>query len=187
MPVDSFVGAAGTSIQTLRGMLTIPALQTGRFFMFNPNNIDDDKGTNYGAIDLPGASHPVQQFGSGGERIIKFDLWIDGERGRFGRAQARNVQSLSIVDELTFYRSLEYPVQYGGDFSQVFPYTVLFSFGKLYKSVPCIVKKADWRVNFWVHDPNDGDLIPVKATIPIVLSEIPAQSVTYGTFLGNYT
>jgi hypothetical protein len=147
--------------------------------MFNPNKINDTKATNYGSIEVPGASHPIVQFGSGGARMINFNLWVDGDRGRFGRKQARNNSSLSISDELAWYRSLEYPVSYNMAVSDVFPYLVLFSFGELYQNVQCVVRKADWDVNFWT-----PELQPVRATIPIQLEEVVTQSVTQDQFAG---
>lgn len=178
------------SPKVTRGRITIPARGFGRTFMFNPNEIGDAKGISFGSMEVPGASHPVYQFGAGGERLISFDLNIDGDRGRYGReTNGRDLTSLSITDELLFYRSLIYPSQYGNDIAQVFPYTVLFTFGELYSSMPCIVKKADWKVNYWT-----PKLQPVRATINIALAEIVTKSQTSndvltgipnGGFLGN--
>lgn len=141
--------------------------------MYNPAELTDTKGVNWGTIDVPGASHPVYQFGSGGERIISFELYVDGERGRFGRQQQRDTSSLSIADELVFYRSLVYPAQYGMDMANTFPYEVLFSFGQLYVQLPCIVKKADWKITYW-----SPQLEPVRAIISMTLGELTPRSQT---------
>ena len=159
-----------------RGRFSVPGRGTGRTLMFNPNDVSDTKGINYGSIEVPGASHPVYQFGAGGERLISFDLYVDGDRGRFGRQEPRAADSLSIMDELMWYRSLVYPTAYGQSYAQVAPYTVLFTFGELYNNMPCIVKKADWKINYWV--PGQSGPIPVRATIPLQLAEITDKSVT---------
>lgn len=158
------------------GRIVSPAKGTGRIFMFNPNDVTDTKGISWGTIEIPGASHPVYQFGAGGERLITFDLYIDGDRGRFGRAQARDNSTLSIMDELKWYRSLVHPKAYGMQFADVAPWTILFTFGELYNNVPCVVKQANWKINYWVPGPSGPR--PVRATIPIVLGEIPQQSIT---------
>lgn len=169
-----------------RGRLSIPQRGTGRIFMFNPNDVSDTKGINYGSIEVPGASHPVYQYGAGGERLITFDLYIDGDRGRFGREQARDNSSLSIKDELHWYRSLIYPSSFGMSYAEVAPYLVLFTYGELYVNLPCIVKKADWKVNYWVPDPKSGGRpMPVRATIPLQLAEAASHSQTANDVLSE--
>lgn len=148
-------------------------------FMFNPNDIDDTKATIWGMIEVPGMSHPIYQFGAGGERLIRFNLYIDGDRGRAAQAGARipNDPGLDITLEIRYFRSLVYPTQYNSVFANVFPPLVLFNFGTLYSNVRCLVKKADPKVTYWVPDAETGVLIPVRATIAIELAEIPEQSV----------
>lgn len=159
-------------------------------FMFNPNNVNDTKGTSWPTVEIPGASHPVYQFGAGGERLISFDLYVDGDRGRLAKlpkiwnyqvwqqqvAGGPKIlpqgQGLSITDELVFYRSLVHPVGYAQSPAQVYPSTCTFSMGELYKSVPVIVKKADWHIHYWT-----PDMRPVRATIAIILGESPSKSV----------
>jgi hypothetical protein len=156
------------------GRVAVPSQGTGRTFMFNPNDISDTKATSWGSIEVPGASHPVYQFGAGGERLITFELYLDGDRGRFGREQARNIHSLSIMDELRWYRSLVYPTAYGSTFTDVSPFAVLFSFGELYDNVACLVKKADWKINYWVPAPRGP--VPVRATVSIQLAQVVSES-----------
>jgi len=159
----------------VRGRFSVPERRTGRTMMFNPNDVSDEKTINWGSIEVPGASHPVYQYGAGGERVISFDLYIDGDRGRFGRAEPRSMD-LSIMDELMWYRSLIYPSAYGMSYAQVAPFLVLFTFGELYNNVPCIVKKASWKINYWVPGPRGPK--PVRATIPIQLAEVVDRSIT---------
>jgi hypothetical protein len=141
--------------------------------MYNPNDVSDTKGVTYGSIEVPGASHPIYQFGAGGERLISFDLYVDGDRGRFGRQQARDTSSLSIMDELLWYRSLEYPQQYFGLFANVFPPLILYNDGPLYKNIRCLVKKADWHVTYWTPKRE-----PVRAIISMGIAEVPTVGVT---------
>lgn len=168
-----------------RGRISVPGRGTGRTFMFNPNDISDEKGISWGSIEVPGASHPVYQFGAGGERIISFELYIDGDRGRFGRTESRNVGSLSIKDELHWYRSLVYPTAYGSSYAQVAPYLVLFSFGELYNGVNCIVKKANWKVNYWVPTGPNGSPTPVRGTVSMQLGEVVTRSQTANDILSD--
>lgn len=170
-----------------KGTITVPSRGTGRTFMFNPNDVSDDKTPNYGSIDLPGASHPVQQFGSGGERLISFQLFFDGDRGRIaarGKYQKDVVEldtiPLSIKDELMWYRSLIYPSKYGAGYYDVAPYLVLFSMGELYDNVKCIVKAAPFKVNFWT-----PKMEPVRATMDFKLSEVVDRSVTSDDILAQ--
>lgn len=165
-----------------RGMITVPERGIGRTFMFNPNDVSDTKGITWASGDIPGASHPVYQFGSGGERLISFDLYLDGDRGRKGREQVRpgvdttsGTGPLSIKDELHFWRSLIHPNGYGQSHAKVAPLTVLFSFGELYNNLPCIVKAAPWKINYWVPSLENG-IVPVRATIALQLAEITTRS-----------
>lgn len=168
------MGVTGGGQPTVtRGMITIPDRGTSRYFMFNPNDVNDTKGISWGSIEVPGASHPVYQFGAGGERLISFELYMDGDRGRFGRQQQRDTSTLSVKDELYFYRGLIMPRQYGMDMASVFPYTVLFTFGELYQNLPCIVKAAPWKIEYWT-----PKLQPVRARIALQLAEIVDKSQT---------
>jgi hypothetical protein len=56
-----------------RGRLTIPDRGIVKEFMFNPPDVTDDKGVYHGTLELPGASHPVFQYASGGPREISFE------------------------------------------------------------------------------------------------------------------
>ena len=169
----------------VRGYIYIPAQAVGRYFMFNPNEVKDTKGITWGSKEIPGASHPVYQYGAGGERLISLNLYIDGDRGRKGRQQARagvNTTTgegpLSIMDELMWYRSLQYPRAYGQRVVDVGPSPMLLSFGELYQKTPVICKKADWDINYWT--PN---LEPVRAVVTLQLAEVVPRSQVRGDLL----
>lgn len=160
-----------------KGRITVPAFNDGnlsrtrpvfREFMFNPNELDDDKSLNFGSVELPGASHPVYQYGSGGARIIRFELYFDGDRGGVGRG----TENLSVKKELEFYQSLLYPSSYDGeDFAAVYPHVVLFSLGNYADAMPCLVTRAPIRVHYWT-----PKMDPVRATINLELTEVPERS-----------
>jgi hypothetical protein len=44
----------------------------GRSFQYFPEQINDSKGVNYSSKNIPGGSHPLYQFISGGDRTISF-------------------------------------------------------------------------------------------------------------------
>jgi len=138
--------------------------------MFNPNEVADTKGIKVGSLEVPGVSHPVTQFGAGGERNIKFELHLDGDRGRV----ALGGSSLSVARDIRFYQSLVYPGEYGkAGMQAVFPYLILFTFGELYQGLPCIVRTADHRVIQWT-----PKLEPQIAKISIHLTEVIEHAQT---------
>lgn len=179
----------GGNPTVIKGFLSILIGQYAatKTFMFNPPEMGDTKGTSWGSLEVPGASHPIQQFGAGGERIISFTLFVDGDRGNLG---ARKINTaiggdpsqipLDVSKELLTYRSLVYPQQTGATFANVFPPLVIFTFGPLYPGIRCLVKKADFKVVYWT-----PKLEPVRATIDMVLSEVPTTSVSMLDVLQN--
>jgi len=153
----------------LRGRFTIVERGTTKVFMFNPAEVGDEKGVNWGEGDVPGASAPVVQFGSGKARIISFELFLDGDRGQVGRGG----NSLDISEEINFYRSLEYPSAYGKGPASVAPWIVLFTMGPLYQQLPCLIVKASPKIIYWT-----PKMEPVRATISISLREELSRSQT---------
>lgn len=152
--------------QVTKGRLTTVKSGDSRQFMFNPNKIKDDQGVNYGVL-TPAGGTPIYQFGSGGERIITFKLFFDGDRGRIGVGRALG-EPLDVSDELNFYRSLLIADAYDRtDISRVFPQQVLFTLGSYVTALLCIVVKAGVTVNFWT-----PKMAPVRATVDIVLKEV---------------
>lgn len=168
----------------IRGRITVPDRMTGREFMYNPPEIEDDQSPVYGSLQVPGASHPIYQYGSGGERLIPFELYLDGDRGRLGRlppgTNADGVQNaiggriVDITDEVRFYQSLRMPRRYGGtDIKTVFPPVVIFTFGTAFQQVQCIVKQAKPRYTAFT-----ANLEPIRAIVSMVLAEVPDESQT---------
>jgi Contractile injection system tube protein len=172
-----------------RGVLSVPSKNITKTFQFNPSEMDDDKQINWGTLQIPGASHPAYQYGSGGERLLTFELYLDGDRGRFDRESSGDKpeqQSLSVKSEIRFYQSLLYPTNYDiNSFTEVYPYIVLFTFGEYIKGMECVVKQARVRVNYWT-----PQLDPVRATISMILGESvlrsrTAMEVTGGVSVGD--
>jgi hypothetical protein len=154
--------------------------------MFNPNEMSDDKQTNWGTLAVPGASHPIYQFGSGGARTVSFSIYLDGDRGRYarngddrGRGALRS--SLSIGQDIRFYQSLVYPFSTSTlDMATVFPRLAFFTFGPMYQAMPCIIKLGAVKTTYWT-----PALEPVRAIIPIRLEEVPIQSIDADTIFNS--
>lgn len=165
------------SIVPTKGSLTV--VETGQRvpFMFNPTNVGSTKAISYAEQLVPGVSDPVIQYAAGGVRTISMELYLDGDRGRNrprplnAIRQSDNLNAVNIADEIQFYQSLLYPIHRDGTrFTDVYPPTVLFSFGPLYQGVPCVVSGADDTVTFWT-----PDLRPIRATIRLELKEKRAR------------
>lgn len=152
-----------------RGRFTIVERGTTWVFMFNPAEVSDQKGVNWAEGDVPGASSPVIQFGSGKARIISFELYLDGDRGK----AARGGDSLSIEEDIKFFQSLEYPSKYDKGPVAVSPWTVIFTMGPMYQQVPCKLLQCPTRITYWT-----PKMEPVRATVSISLREILSESRT---------
>ena len=147
----------------VKGRFTLYDSEESRDFMFNPNMIVDGKPATFGVVSIGGSSHPIYQFGSGDEHAISFELYLDGDRGRVGKVR----DTLSIADDLNWYKSLTYPDTYNNGIAAVAPQKVLWTFGNYATSVLVIVVSA--QINVTMFTP---DLDPVRATIAIELKEI---------------
>ena len=156
----------------MKGRITVPERAIVKEFMFNPNKITDDKQLDWGSLKIPGASHPTYQSGAGGDRVISFTVYLDGDRGKYVKGQ--EPADLSIQSELNFYRSLMYPGDAKlADMKSTFPYMVLFTFGTMWDALPCIVTAVPIEVTAF-----DRALRPLRATIDVTLKEFPGKTVT---------
>jgi hypothetical protein len=150
-----------------------------REFIYNPNEFEDAKETDWGAGKVPGASHPVYAFAAGGERLITFDLFIDGDRQK--RPSFVKNGLIDISDEIRWYQSLLYPVSYASMSGKVNPATVVFTYGSMWRSVSCIVRKANVKINYF----SSGGT-PIRATISMALAEVVTKSKIYSDVLQGY-
>jgi hypothetical protein len=154
-------------------------------FMFNPPTLRDQKGLALPDQPVPGMSHPVTQYAGGGARMVSFELYLDGDRGRVGqgqgslqnRAQASSDASLpgskSIENEIKFWQSLRYPSRTEGlGLPDIRPPRVLFTFGTLFTGMLCQVDRCEVNVTYWT-----VNLEPMKATLDVALKEVVSRSV----------
>ncbi len=129
-------------------------------FQYNPNEIVDDKGTDYATIKIPGMSHPRYQFVAGEPRKINFKVvFFKGD----------------VKKKVHWLRSLLYP-EHAGTMLKNAPHRVLFFFGDLYPGVLCIVKQVRAR---YFHLFGREDLMPEHAEVDLQLEEYVKQSVSY--------
>lgn len=156
-------------------------------FQFNPAEINDTRSVTYGQHAVPGASHPVYQFGAGGERLLSFTLYLDADLGARATRwnsnlffDANNSNLLSLSEVLDDLRSLTYPVERisPAGIKIITVPTVYFSMGTLLESdtIECIVKRADPQITFY-----SPDLRPLKAKVELELAQVARKRVLAST------
>ncbi|MHB0998522.1 MAG: CIS tube protein [Armatimonadota bacterium] len=129
-------------------------------FQYNPDEITDEKSTDFATIKVPGMSHPRYQYVAGEARRITFKLsFFKGD----------------VKKKVTWLQSLLYP-EHEKTMLRTAPHKVLFFFGDLYSGVPCIVRQV--RVRYF-HMFDQANLLPQHAEVDIVLEEIVNKSVSY--------
>ena len=129
-------------------------------FQYNPDEITDDKSTDYAAIKVPGMSHPRYQYVAGEARRITFKLaFFKGP----------------VKEKVSWLQSLLYPA-HEKTMLKTAPHKVLFFFGDLYAGVPCIVREVRAR---YFHMFDQTNLLPQHAEVDITLEEIVGKSVSY--------
>lgn len=129
-------------------------------FQMNPNDITDDKSTNFARIPIPGMSHPRYQFVSGEARKVSFKIHLF--KG-------------PVKDQVTWLQSLLYP-EHAGTILKNGPHRVLFVFGDLYPGFLGVVTGAKVRY-FDLFDRET--LAPQRAEVDLSLEEYVEQSVSY--------
>ena len=130
-------------------------------FQYNPDQILDEKGSDFAAIKVPGMSHPRYQYVSGEARVIAFKL-------TFFKGPVR--------EKVAWLRSLLYP-EHEKTMMKTAPHKVLFFFGDLYDGTPCIVRQVRAR---YFHMFDRDSLLPQHAEVEIVLEEMVSRSVSCG-------
>ena len=129
-------------------------------FQYNPDEITDEKSTDYATIKLPGMSHPRYQFVAGEARKIAFKLVLF--KG-------------PVKKKVAWLQSLMYP-QHAKTMLMNAPHKVLFFFGDLYPGTICIVRQV--RVRYF-HMFDKDNLLPQHAEVDLTLEEIVSKSVSY--------
>lgn len=170
-----------------KGSFAIPVTGEYYTFMFNPNQIRGQKGSPWVTQGIPGCSHPQVQHVGGGDRLISFDLYLDGDRGTFQTSRRRprsrrptqadsatadQADRKDITDDINFLLSLMIAEGASG-ITKAPPPTVIFSFGTLFKGVIVTVDQVNPDVTYW-----SQDLRPIRSTVGIVLRETVQRSVS---------
>lgn len=129
-------------------------------FQYNPDEITDEKSTDFAAIKVPGMSHPRYQYVAGEARKISFKV-------SFFKGPVR--------EKAAWLQSLLYP-QHEKTMLRNAPHKVLFFFGDLYPGVMCVVRQV--RVRYF-HMFDKDSLLPQHAEVDVTLEEIVVKSVDY--------
>lgn len=129
-------------------------------FQYNPDEITDEKSTDFAAIKVPGLSHPRYQYVAGEARRISFKLILF--KG-------------PVREKAGWLQSLLYP-EHARTMLRNAPHKVLLFFGDLYPGVLCIVRSV--RVRYF-HMFDSDTLLPQHAEVDLTLEEIVAKSVDY--------
>lgn len=148
------------NIRKTTGYLVDVVTRDSLEFQYNPDEISDEKSTDFAAIKVPGMSHPRYQYVAGEARKISFKLsFFKGP----------------VKQKVAWLQSLLYP-EHAKTMLRNAPHKVLFFFGDLYPGVPCIVRQV--RVRYFNMFDSDS-LLPQHAEVDLTLEEIVAKSVDY--------
>lgn len=129
-------------------------------FQYNPDEITDEKSTDFATIKVPGMSHPRYQYVAGEARKISFKV-------SFFKGPVR--------EKTAWLQSLLYP-QHEKTMLRNAPHKVLFFFGDLYPGVMCVVRQVRAR---YFHMFDQDNLLPQHAEVDLTLEEIVVKSVDY--------
>ena len=135
-------------------------------FQTPPRTIQDAKTANFDSQAILGRSEPLRAYTGSNAREIAFVLnyyWYDYS-GVGGWT--------SIQKNLNLLKSLVYPNYHRGSF-QPAP-KVLFSFGRVYRGIPCIVTNVSLEhKDPWVNPEGktvlDGDVVPFHTAVSVAL------------------
>ena len=142
------------------GYLVDVATRESLEFQYNPDEITDEKSTDFASIKVPGLSHPRYQYVAGEARKISFRL---------------SLFKGPVREKAAWLQSLLYP-EHAKTMLRNAPHKVLFFFGDLYPGVTCIVRSV--RVRYF-HMFDSDTLLPQHAEVDLTLEEIVAKSVDY--------
>jgi len=129
-------------------------------FQYNPDEIIDEKSTDFASIKVPGMSHPRYQYVSGEARRIAF-------RVTFFKGQ--------VKEKVAWLQSFLYP-EHEKTMLRNAPHKALFFFGELYPGVLCIIRQVKVR---YFHMFEKDTLLPQHAEVDLILEEIVQKSVSF--------
>ena len=148
------------SIRRTTGYLVDVVTRERLEFQYNPDEITDDKSTDFATIKIPGMSHPRYQYVAGEARRITFKVsFFKGP----------------VKEKVAWLQSLLYP-HHDKTMLKNAPHKVLFFFGDLYPGVICIVRQV--RVRYF-HMFDTDTLLPQRAEVDLALEEIVQKPVGY--------
>jgi hypothetical protein len=159
-------------------------------FQYNPDDIADDKSTDYAEVEIPGMSHPRYQYVSGKPRKIAFKLHLF--KGPV-KEKVHWLRSLLYPEHAGWQRHGQYDLRRHSPSTRYFiiplinpaylgsrlnnaPHRVLFIFGDLYPGVECVVSNVKAR---YFHMFDRDNLLPQHAEVDLVLEEYVDESVNY--------
>lgn len=148
------------SMNKTTGYLVDVVTRDSLIFQYNPDEITDEKSTDFATIKVPGMSHPRYQYVAGEARKISFRL---------------NLFKGPVKEKVAWIQSLLYP-EHAKTMLKNAPHKVLFFFGDLYPGIMCIVRQV--RVRYFSMFDHDT-LLPQCAEVDITLEEIVSKSVDY--------
>ena len=129
-------------------------------FQYNPNEITDEKSTDFATIKVPGMSHPRYQFVAGEARRITFKVsFFKGP----------------VKEKVAWLQSLLYP-EHAKTMLKNAPHKVLLFLGDLYPGTMCVVRQVRAR---YFHMFDRDSLLPQHAEVELTLEEIVQKSVSY--------
>ena len=147
-----------TDVKTAAGYLVDVATRERLEFQYNPDEITDEKSTDFATIKVPGMSHPRYQFVAGEARKISFKLILF--KG-------------PVKQKVAWLRSLLYP-RHEKTMLKHAPHKVMLYFGDLYPGVMCVVRQVKARYSYMF---DRDSLLPQHAEVEMVLEEIVNRSV----------
>lgn len=164
-------------VEPIKGFLV--EYDTGKVikFQYNPEQIEDSRSPQYANIVVPGISHPKHHFINGGVRQISFQLYLR-YGGNAGSPWGKGKYYVKYVTN--WLRALTYPKYDASKQINKAPSKVLFSFGRLYRNLPCVIVGCKIRYTNWF-DPEE--LAPLEAYVDLVLEEDIETSISRNTVL----
>lgn len=130
----------------------------------NPDAITDSRTPDISSTNIPGASHPRVNVGSGGPRVIQFTLRI---------ARLNLLDSESIVkDQIAWLHSVTTPYV-NESFDQHFWTPLQFRWGSLY-DLPVLLRSVSANMQFF----RGIDALPEWADVDLQLEELAPETVS---------
>ena len=166
----------------VRGRITNARTKEFLEFHLNPDKVSVTHATNFVTDLVPGSSHALRRWASGGVEECTFNLKLDGDMSlrRFGVVLENSLnptpnQPFSIQGFLDYLRAFNFPtdplVDVGGDGGTD---QAIFNFGSRFRNWPCDIQVTKEDLTEF-----GSDLVPTAGTMDIKLCYRAISSVTY--------